>query len=104
MRRCIEAMGHDELERLSQDLGMKDGIVKSMVDRRLLEAHASAGRICSGCMGDMDPISINNYTIIFGPHDLRKKASFCGTDCLSHFIHQLKEMRNNAPVPENRER
>ena len=50
-------------------------------------------KYCSMCGGGLEPNSVTNYTIMFGPEGFKKKASFCALDCMEFFIARLKEVK-----------
>jgi hypothetical protein len=47
---------------------------------------------CCVCESRINPYSPFNFSLSFGPKDIRRKARFCGLDCLSYFIGNLREM------------
>ena len=90
----IDVLDYNELMRFKNDLdsgaiGLKRTIQENIKKR--LKEHEKA---CATCSGDINFYKANNYTIIFGPDDFKKKATFCGLDCLGYFITKLKDMKS----------
>lgn len=46
---------------------------------------------CAVCGSKLDE-SQYVYTLVFGPDDFQKKASFCGLDCMEYFLNYLKKL------------
>ena len=93
VREMIDALDDYELEKLMKDL-KKGGVhLKALVKQKIRERQKSHSAKCAICQSEIDPYSTSNYTLLFGPEDLKKKASFCGIDCLEYFLRQLKETR-----------
>ncbi len=78
----IGNMSQEELMALKSELDT--GHINRFVSDKIQEkAVLNAGRICPVCHTEVDDECI---TLIFGPRDLRKKASFCAADCLEYFL------------------
>lgn len=83
----IESLTADELKTLDTDL--REGHVQHLVGKRL-ESYERRQTMCPVCNNDPGE---SGFTLIFGPADFRKKATFCGQDCLEYFLGKLKEFR-----------
>ncbi len=93
LRDVIDYLDSDELLRIKVDLE-KGGIhLKDFVSIKLKERENLHRQICSNCQADIDPHSTSIYTLVFGPSDFKKKATFCGMDCLEYFLESIKEMK-----------
>ncbi|MCH8003740.1 MAG: hypothetical protein IH934_03830 [Nanoarchaeota archaeon] len=92
----LSTLEHYELVRLKQEIekGGLDVIKEIQGNIKDLEKRHSIS--CMTCSNTLDPYNTNNYTIIFGPDDFRKKASFCGLDCLEYFLIKLKKMKKDS--------
>ncbi len=91
----IDVLDYNELIRFKNDLdsgaiGLKRQIQENI--RKRLKEHE---KVCATCSSDINFYNSNNYTIIFGPDDFKKKATFCGLDCLGYFVIKLKDMKSN---------
>ncbi len=89
LARMINEMEYDDLKLLQKDLD--SGNIERLIKERLL--YFEKGRkICPVCyrtIGEND----EHFTLVFGPHNFKKKAHFCGLDCLGFFISKIKEIR-----------
>ena len=93
LREFLNSLEHYELMHLRQQLEKgKISIVKE-IQEKIKELEKQHGSICATCSNNLDPYNTNSYTIMFGPEDFKKKASFCGVDCLEYFLTQLKKMK-----------
>lgn len=93
----LNSLPHSELMRLKQL--MQTGELLKEVNERMREEEKKHGRACSTCSNELDAYNVNNYTILFGPDDFKKRASFCGMDCLQYFLEQIKNIRTEEKKP-----
>jgi hypothetical protein len=93
----IPNLEHEDLVKLKKDLDAGGIHIKKMIDTQIKENEKKHESYCTTCFAKIDPEKRNNYTLVFGPDDFRKKASFCAVDCLEYFIQRLKELerKNN---------
>jgi hypothetical protein len=92
----VSHIDHEDLIKLKNDLD-KGGIhLKNLIDKQIKDNEKKHEKYCSTCSSQIDPIKVNNFTLIFGPEDFKKKASFCGVDCLEFFIGKLKRIEEKT--------
>ncbi len=91
----LEGLSYDDLASLKRDIDNQALATKRMVEEKLKKKMREFDKTCSVCLSDLRFYNPSNYTLIFGPDDLKKKASFCGLDCLEYFIRQLHEIKNH---------
>src|SRR3989338_3894426 len=96
----IDVLDYDELMRFKSDLDSGGITTKKLMEEKIKKKLKEHEKICATCSNTLNFYKSNNYTIIFGPDDFKKKASFCGLDCLEYFIIKLKEM-NDKPKEDN---
>ena len=89
----IEILDYNELMRFKNDLDSGAITLKRLLEERIKKKLKEHEKICATCSSNLNFYTTNNYTLIFGPDDFKKKASFCGLDCLEYFIIKLKEMK-----------
>ena len=89
----IEILDYNELMRFKSDLDTGAIAIKRLLEEKIKRKLKEHEKICATCSNNLDFYKTNNYTIIFGPDDFKKKASFCGLDCLEYFIIKLKDMK-----------
>ncbi|MFW5747080.1 MAG: hypothetical protein ACOCWQ_06040 [Nanoarchaeota archaeon] len=92
VRTMIHLLPHSELQKLARDLQSGGYHLKRLVDKRIQELETSDRGVCAFCG---NPLTKNEapYTLMFGPQDFRKKASFCGIDCLEAFNRNLRNLQ-----------
>ena len=86
----IEGLSKAELQGLRDDL--LNGNIQSEIDGKLSQLEERQ-TICPVCNNDPGPAG---FTLLFGPADFRKKATFCGYDCLEYFIKVLKDISQES--------
>lgn len=100
----IDMLNYEELVDLQRDLFGGGANIKQVVNNRVKEVNDSQTRVCATCGGTVN-LSINHeYTLIFGPKDLKKRASFCAVDCLEYFFIQLKQLSEKRLQSSKQER
>ena len=89
----LDSLEHYELVKIKQDMdkGALD-IVKSIQDK-IKELERKHSKFCVTCSNTLNPYNNSNFTLMFGPEDFKKKASFCGPDCLVYFLTKLKQVQ-----------
>ena len=89
------SLEYNELIKIKQEINKGNLDIKKEVQEKIEELEKKHAKICTTCSNTLDPYNSNNYTIIFGPDDFRKKASFCGLDCVEYFLIKLKQLKRN---------
>ena len=93
VKQFLNSLEHYELTKLKQQLEKgKIDFVKE-IKEKIKEHEKKHEKFCVTCSSDLDPFSTNNYTLLFGPEDFKKKGSFCGQDCLEYFLLNLKQLK-----------
>jgi hypothetical protein len=93
LREVIDSLEFDELVKMKKDVEQGGFHLKKFLESKITEEEGKHKQYCSNCSAELSPGSTNNFTLVFGPEDFRKKASFCGIDCLEYFISELKKMK-----------
>lgn len=93
---AIKSLDYDDLVRLNEDLREGGHSTRALVEKRIVEKEKEHGRFCQVCQCEIDPHSTQNYTILFGPEGLKRRASFCALDCLKYFIAAIEKRREKA--------
>ncbi len=92
----LDSLEHYELVKLKQGLEKGTLNVAKSIQEKIKEHEKKHSNYCTTCSSTLDYYNPNNYTIIFGPEDFKKKASFCGLDCLEYFLIKLKQMKKES--------
>jgi len=89
----IDVLDYNELMRLKGDLDSGAIALKRLMEEKIRKKLKEHERTCATCSNTLNFYKSSNYTLIFGPDDFKKKASFCGLDCLEYFTTKLKELK-----------
>ena len=93
LSKFLSKLEHYELVKLKQEMENGNLDVEKEVQENVKEIEKKHSKFCTTCSNTLNLYNTNNYTLILGPEDFRKKASFCGLDCLEYFIIKLKQMK-----------
>ena len=93
IKEFLNSLEHYELMHLRQELEKGKLSLLKEIQEKIKELEKQHGGICATCSNDLDPYNSNSYTIMFGQEDFKKKASFCGLDCLEYFLAHLKKIK-----------
>ena len=93
LRDVIPIMDYHELLRIKKDLEEGGIHLKNFVEKEIDKRHKQHSTFCSTCGIEIESKSTTTSTLIFGPNDFKKKATFCGKDCLEYFIKNLEDMK-----------
>ena len=96
LRDVVPDLEYHELKKIQKDLDSGAIHLKNLIDQEISKKEKEHRKNCSVCQTDIDGYSTQNYTLIFGPSDFRKQATFCALDCLEYFIKDLKERKRKA--------
>ncbi|MFT4302981.1 MAG: hypothetical protein ACMXYG_00300 [Candidatus Woesearchaeota archaeon] len=98
LRDVIDSIDYYELLKIKKDLENGGYYLKSFINNEIENRQKQHSIYCSSCGNHIEPNNPNSQTLIFGPHDFKKKATFCGKDCLSYFLSRTEEMKKgNIP-------
>ena len=92
----MDVLDYNELMRFKSDLDSGAITVKKLLEEKIKRKLKEHEKICAICSSDINFYKSSNYTLVFGPDDFKKKASFCGIDCLEYFIAKLKDLKSNS--------
>ena len=89
----VDILDYNELMRFKNDLDSGGITIKTLLEEKIKAKLKEHEKICATCSSELKFYRASNYTIVFGPDDFKKKASFCGLDCLEYFVLKLKDMK-----------
>lgn len=90
----MEILDYNELMRFKSDLDSGAITIKRLLEEKIKIKLKEHEKVCATCSSTLNFYRTNNYTLVFGPDDFKKKASFCGLDCLEYFMIKLKDMKS----------
>lgn len=85
----LQTMDYNDLRQLKWDLDKGNFDFNAALMDIIRKKEKTHKKYCSCCGSDILP-SENSYTMLFGPDDFRKKATFCGRDCMASFMQKLE--------------
>lgn len=91
----VEMIEFNELVNMKRDIDNGGMEIEKIITQKIKEELKKHNVYCSICNSKIDPYSTSNFTLIFGPDDLRKKATFCALDCMEYFLENLKDLRRD---------
>ena len=89
----VDILDYNELMRFKGDIDSGAITLKKLLEERIKNKLKEHEKSCATCSSELKYYSTSNYTLVFGPDDFKKKASFCGLDCLEYFIGKLKSIK-----------
>ena len=94
----FEVLDYNELMRFKEDFDHGSISIKKLLETKIKQRLKEHEKICATCSNNLNFYKSNNYTFIFGPDDFKKKASFCGLDCLEYFISKMKNQNGSEKL------
>ncbi len=88
----LGSLDYEELVNLHRDLYNGGSNVKQLITNRIKEINTTESRICGTCGSPINLRISKEFTMIFGPFDLKKRVSFCALDCMEYFLARLKRV------------
>ena len=89
----ISSMSYRDLKAIEKDL--YEGNIGTHIKTRLQEFEKNfPSNVCVTC-GNTHKES-PRYILVFGPDDFKKKATFCGLDCLNFFVKKLEAQQKEV--------
>lgn len=92
-KKFLDSLEHYELTHLKNKIEKGNLDVIKEIQAKIKDHEKKHANDCVTCSNTLDPYNVNSYTIMFGPEDFKKKASFCGLDCLEYFLLNLKQLK-----------
>jgi len=96
LKQFLNTLEHYDLVRLKRNIEKGDLDITKEIQEKINEHHKKHEKYCATCSNDINPYNPHSYTLLFGPEDFKKKASFCGLDCLEYFLINLKQMEKGG--------
>lgn len=90
-REAVDDIQYEDLVKVRKDLESGGHHLKALVDSKIKEIEREEVKMCAVCGTPINPHFIDDYSLVFGRYDFKKRAFFCGLDCLDFFIAKLKD-------------
>ena len=88
----VSSLEYEELVELQRDLFSGGTSIRQIVSNKLREISATESRTCGSCGSDVNLRVANEFTLIFGTADTKKRVSFCALDCMEYFTKNLRQL------------
>ena len=92
LRDVVSSLKYDELINLQKDLYTGGSTIKQLITNKIKEITATESRVCATCDNQIDLRVANEFTLIFGTTEHKKRASFCALDCMEYFTAKLNRL------------
>ena len=92
VRQIINELDYEDILKLKYDIEHGSLHIKKLLDSRMKEIENKNIHICATCGKKINPFKDYEITLSYGYPDFRRRAHFCGIDCLEHFIEELKRI------------
>ncbi len=93
LKDVIGSLEYNELMKMREDINKGGFHLKKFLDVTIKQKEHDHATHCTTCSNKLKPTDANNFTLVFGPADFKKKASFCGIDCMEYFLSELKQVK-----------
>lgn len=87
----LEGLDYTEVLQLQKELKDPSSTVRKVLNDHINVMERINARVCATCGNQLD-MQTKNLSLVFGPEDFKKKASFCAFDCLEFFLNHLKDL------------
>ncbi len=88
-RDLIDDVKYEDLVKLRKDLENGGSHTRTLVKQKLADIEHNDMKLCATCGIKINPYYIDEFILKFGRRDFKKRGSFCGKDCLNHFLSKL---------------
>ena len=100
--KLLGSLDFTELQKVKRDLDSGSLLFKHIVNQKIAEVEHSDRHVCASCGAMMSKEKHEVYTLLFGAQSIRKKASFCGTDCLQDFLEDIRDTSKRRFIEDER--
>ena len=84
----VKSLSYEDLLELRKDSISKAPMLKYLVSECIKELESNGNR-CATCSS---ALNAEEYVLMFGRNEIKKKAYFCGLDCMEYFFSHLREI------------
>jgi hypothetical protein len=98
LRDVADELSYEELVKIRKDLDSGGLHLRAFIDSKIKAIEKDEVKTCVVCGATLNPHYIDDYSLIFGRFDFKKRAWFCGLDCLNFFIKGMNEKEKDKLV------
>lgn len=92
VKKAIDALQTNDLIYMQRDLFNGGSKLRAMVTDKIREIAEAEKSVCATCGNVIEIEKAENFSLTFGPPDMKKKAFFCATDCIEYFLVNVKKI------------
>lgn len=89
IQKILGGLEYSELLKLKKDVDSGAYLLKHLINQKINDVEISDRSMCASCNKLISREKEEIYTLLFGSN-IKKKASFCGTDCLHSFLAEIR--------------
>ncbi len=90
-REVIDEISYEELVKMRKDLENGGSHLKDFISSRIRDIEREEVKVCATCGTPINPHLMDDFSLTFGRYDFKKRAYFCGLDCLNYFVAGLND-------------
>ena len=91
-RDVVEEVHYEDLLKIRDDLSKGGNHIKGLISKKIYEIEKEKVKDCATCGAEINPFFMDDFSLTFGRRDFKKRAFFCGSDCLKHFLNKLEKI------------
>ncbi len=103
LREVLGSLEYVELINLQKDLYNGGTGIRQMISNKIKEISSLESRNCATCGAQINLRVENEFTLIFGTTQTKKRASFCAIDCMEYFTTSLKHLTNTKKMQQKQQ-
>lgn len=94
----MDEIPYEDLVRIQKDLDSGGHHLMQLIQMKIAEIEREKVKTCATCGTSINPYFMDDYVLHFGRRDFKKRAFFCGTDCLKYFLVKLEPEKSLEKV------
>ena len=98
-RDIIGEVSYEDLIKIRADLNSGAVHIRKLLDDTIKEAEYNKIKSCATCGTEINRIYMDDFVLEFGRRDFKKRAFFCGQDCLKFFLNHMEQKKQKIEVP-----
>ena len=100
-RDLIDDILYEDLLKIKKDLESGGIHIRRLINDKITKIEKDEIKVCATCGNTINPYFMDDYVLRFGRHDFKKRAFFCGLDCLKYFLLQLESKQKRLAKQES---
>lgn len=97
-KEVVDEIIYEDLVKMREDLEKGGAHLKALISSKIQEIEREEVKQCATCGTPINPHFMDDFSLTFGRYDFKKRAYFCGLDCLNFFISNLDKKEKEKLV------